>query len=157
MTGTPGGRIVAAAAAGLVTLALTLVPSALLVAIIALGALGEPEFARLGPATILMFVAVAALTGYLVHRALDRVWADPRTRRPADVWIAFVAALTILLVGVFLLPVVVVFIAVDSDHGLSEREFLVNALWFAGHVGLAMIAFLAARALFNVDRPNDPV
>ncbi len=152
MTGTPTGRIVAAAGAGLLTLVLTLAPSALLVAIIALGAVGEAEFARLGPAAILVFVAVAALAGYLVHRGLEQVWAKPRTRRPADVWIAFVVFLTILLVGVILIPVLVVFITVDSDHGLSDRELLVTVLWFAGHLGLVAIAGIAARPLLNIDR-----
>lgn len=154
MTETPTGRIVAAGAAGLLTLVLTLAPSALLVAIIALGALGEAEFARLGPTAILLFVVVATFAGYLVHRGLEQVSAKPRTRRPADVWIAFVVFLTILLVGVILIPVVVVFITVDSDHGLSDRELLVSVLWLAGHAGLVAIAYLTARALFRVDRPD---
>lgn len=77
MTETSGGRIIAAGAAGLVTLLLTLAPSGLLVAVIALGALGEPGYARLGPAAILAFVGIAILAGYLVHRGLERAWSEP--------------------------------------------------------------------------------
>lgn len=154
MTETSGGRIIAAGAAGLVTLLLTLAPSALLVAVIALGALGEPGYARLGPAAILGFVGIAILAGYLVHRGLERVWSEPDRRRPADVWIAFVVFLTILLVGVILIPVLIVFIAVDSDHGLADREFLVEVLWYSGHLALVALAWTAARSVANPDRPD---
>lgn len=156
MTGTTAGRLAAAGGAGLVTLVLTLAPSALLVAIIALGAIGEAEFARLGPLATLGFVAIAVFVGALVDRGLRRVWCEPTRRRPADVWIAFVVALTILLVGVILIPVLIVFITVDSDHALSDRELLVNLLWFGGHLALVVLAWLAARALFNIDRSADP-
>ena len=156
MTETQTGRLIASGLAGLATFVITFTPSALLVAIIALGALGEPEFARLGPTATLGFVAIAAFAGYLVNRGLQRVWSEPDRRRPADVWIAFVVFLTILLVGVILIPVIVVFITVDSDHGLSDREALVEVLWYSGHIALVAIAYLAARALYNIERP-DPV
>ncbi len=155
MTETRRGRIIASAVAGLATLLLTSAPSALLVAIIALGALGDAEFARLGPVAVSGFVAIAVGSAYLVNRWLQLVWSEPG-RRPADVWIAFVVALTILLVGVVLIPVLIVEIAVDSDHGLSDREPLVDALWFWGHLGLAVIAYFAARALFYTTR-SDPL
>ncbi len=153
MTEKSRGRIIASAAAGLATLLLTLVPSALLVAIIALGALGEAEFARLGPVAVLGFVTIALGSAYLVNRWLQRAWSEP-SRRPADVWIAFAVALTILLVGVVLIPVLIVLITVDSDHGLSDRELLVDVLWFSGHLGLAAVAYFAARALFYTKRPD---
>lgn len=156
MTETKNGRLIASGLAGLATLVITFAPSALLVAIIALGALGEPEFARLGPAATLGFVAIALFAGYLVYRGLERVWSEPDRRRPADVWIAFVVFLTILLVGVILIPVLIVLITVDSDHGLSEREVLVEVLWYSGHIALVAIAYLVARALYNIQRP-DPV
>jgi uncharacterized membrane protein len=154
MTETRAGRLALAGAAGLVTLMLTLAPSALLVAIIALGAVGDAEFARLGPLATLGFVAIAVFAGYLVDRGLRRVSSEPSRRRPADVGIAFVVFLTILLAGVILIPVLIVFITVDSDHGLSDREPLINVLWFGGHLALTVIAWLAARALFNIERPD---
>ena len=154
VTQTRAGRLVAAGGVGLVTLALTFAPSALLVAIIALGAVGEAEFARLGPPATLTFIAIAVLAAVLVNRGLRRVWSEPTRRRPADVWIAFVVFLTILLVGVIVLPVLIVFITVDSDHSLADREVLVYVLWFGGHLALVAIAYLASRALFNVDRPE---
>lgn len=152
MTETHRGRIIAATGAGVLTFLLTALPSALLVAIIALGALGEPEYARLGPSGILGFVAIAVVAGYIVYRGLGRVRSEPDRRRPADVWIAFFVFLTILLVGVVLLPVLIVFITVDSDHGLSDRELLVEVLWYAGHLGLLTLATLAARSVFNSPR-----
>ena len=154
MTETKTGRLAAAGGAGFVTLVLTLAPSALLVAIIALGAIGEAEFARLGPLATLMFVAIAFFAATSVDRGLRHVWSDPTRRRPADVWIAFVVALTILLVGVILIPILIVFITVDSDHALSDRELLVDLLWLGGHLALVVIAWLAARALFDVERPD---
>lgn len=152
MTATATGRVVAAAGAGLTTLLLTLAPSALVVAIITIGALGEIEYSRLGPVAVLLFVAIAVATGYLVYRGLERVWSEPG-RRPADVWIAYLVALTILLVGVIIIPVAVVFVTVDSDHGLSDRALLVDALWLAGHLGFAALAWVAARRLAQVERP----
>lgn len=154
-TRTRAGRLMAAGGAGLVTLALTFAPSALLVAIIALGAVGEAEFARLGPLATLGFVAIAVLAAVMVDRGLRRVWSEPARRRPADVAIAFVVFLTVLLVGVILLPVLIVFITVDSDHSLADREVLVHGLWFGGHLALVAIAYVASRALFNVERPAD--
>ena len=152
ITQTRAGRLVAAGGAGLITLALTFLPSALLVAIIALGAVGEAEFARLGPLATLGFVAIAVLAAVLVDRGLRRVWSEPARRRPADVGIAFVVFLTILLVGVILLPVLIVFITVDSDHSLADREPLVHVLWFGGHLALVAIAYAASRSLFDVER-----
>jgi hypothetical protein len=154
MTETSRGRIIAASAAGLVTFLVTFFPSALLVAIIALGALGEADYARLGPAAVLGFVAIAVFAGYLVHRGLSLVRSEPGRRRPADVWIAFVVFLTILLVGVILIPVLIVFIAVDSDHGLTERELLVEVLWYSAHLALVALAWMAARSVANTDRPD---
>lgn len=69
-------------------------------------------------------------------------------------WIAFVVFLTILLVGVILIPVLIVFITVDSDNGLTEREFLVEVLWYSGHLALVALAWMAARSVANPDRPN---
>jgi len=154
MTETKRGRTFTATGAGVVTFIVTFFPSALVVAIIALGAIGEAEYARLGPAAILGFVGIAILAGYLVHRGLERVWSEPDRRRPADVWIAFVVFVTILLVGVILIPVLIVFIAVDSDHGLTDREFLVEVLWYSGHLALLALAWMAARSVANTDRPD---
>lgn len=151
-TGTRAGRLLAAGGAGLVALALTLAPSALLVAIIALGAVGEADFARLGPPATLGFVGIAIFAGVLVDRGLRRVWSEPTRRRPADVGIAFVVFLSILLVGVILLPVLIVFVTVDSDHSLADREALVTVLWFGGHLALVAVAYAASRPLFNVER-----
>lgn len=153
MTSTPTGRAIAAAAAGVATLLFTFAPSALIVAAIAIGALGEIEYARLGPVATLLFLAMAVVTGYLVNRWLQRAWTEPG-RRPADVWIAYIVALTILLVGVISIPIIIVFIAVDSDHSLSDRAAMVELLWFGGHVGLAALAFSVARGLFNTKRPE---
>ena len=80
MTGTSRGRLIAAGLAGLATFLLAFAPSALLVAVIALGALGEPDFARLGPAATLGFVVIAVFAGYLVYRGLERVWSEPGRR-----------------------------------------------------------------------------
>ena len=154
VTQTKAGRRVAAIGAGIVTLALTLAPSALLVAIIALGAVGEAEFARLGPMATLAFVAIAVMAAALVDRGLRRVWAEPGRRRPADVAIALVVFLTIMLVGVVLLPVLIVFFTVDSDHSLADREVLVTVMWFAGHLALVAIAYGVSRWLFDVNRPR---
>ena len=153
MTSSDRGRTIAAVLVGTATLVLTLAPSALIVSIIALGSLGQAEFARLGPVAILGFVVLAVGTAYLVKRWLERAWGEPG-RRPADVWIAYVVALTILVFGTILTPVLTVLIAVDSDHGLSDRELLVGVLWGAGHIGSAALAYLAARALFSVKRPE---
>lgn len=153
MTSSPTGRTVASIGAAIVTLLVTLQPSALIVAIIAIGALGEIEYARLGPAASLLFLAVATATGFLVNRGLQRSWSEP-DRRPADVWIAWIVALTILLVGVILIPIGIVFIAVDSDHALSDRAVLVEVLWFAGHLGLVAVAYITARSLFNTTRTD---
>jgi hypothetical protein len=155
MTETRVGRLAAASGAGLVTLMLTLAPSALLVAIIALGAIGEAEFARLGPLATLIFVAIAVFAAFSVDRGLRRVWSDPIRRRPADVWIAFVVALTILLVGAILIPVLIVFVTVDSDHALADRELLVNSLWIGGHVLVVVLAWLGSRSVFNVERAGE--
>jgi hypothetical protein len=152
VTSTRTGRVIAATTAGIVTLLLTLAPSALIVAAITIGALGEIEYARLGPAATLLFVVVAAGTGYVVNGWLRRAWSEPG-RRPADVWIAYVVALTILLVGVILIPILIVFITVDSDHSLSDRAALVEVLWFAGHITLAILSYFIARSLFNTKRP----
>ena len=68
MTSSDRGRTIAAVLAGTATLLLTLAPSALIVSIIALGSLGQAEFARLGPVAILSFVVLAVGTAYLVKR-----------------------------------------------------------------------------------------
>jgi hypothetical protein len=145
--------MIAAILAGLGASLVSGVPSALIVAVISLGALGEPEYARLGPAAILGFVVIGALAGSFVYRRLDLAWSDMR-RRPADLWIAFAVMAAILFVGVLVIPALIVFITVDSDHGLAERASLVEILWYTLHGGLVVLAFLAGRWLFETRRPG---
>jgi len=151
LTSTARGRKYASVTAAVVTLAITLAPSALIVAIIAIGALGELEYSRVGAPAVLMFLGAAAAAGYLVHSGLTRAWAEPG-RRPADVWIAFTAALTVLLVGVALVPVLIVLVNVDSDHSLADRAFIVELMWLVGHLGVGGLAFLVARWVFGLPR-----
>jgi hypothetical protein len=150
-TATSRGRKYAAVVTAALALAVTAAPSALIVAIIAIGALGELEYSRLGAPAVVIFLAMAAATGYLVNQGLARAWSE-QGRRPADVWIAFVAALTVLLIGVALIPVFIVFIAVDSDHSLSDRAFMVELMWLIGHLALGLLAFGVARSLFGTPR-----
>ncbi|MGI9646935.1 MAG: hypothetical protein ACR2OI_00285 [Acidimicrobiia bacterium] len=145
------GRKYLSVGAAALAMAITAAPSALIVAIIAIGALGEMEYSRLGAPAVVIFLGMAVATGYLVYDGLTRAWSEPG-RRPADVWIAFVAALTVLLIGVAVIPVVIVFVAVDSDHSLSDRAFMVELMWLIGHLGAGFIAFLIARWLFGGPR-----
>lgn len=129
-------------------------PSALVLSAVVQGSIGEMPRRGFGLMTFGVIAAVAGAAGHALRRALETVDADP-TRRKADAWVAGYVGTTVLVVGSFAVPILMLMVMVNSDRSLQESGWWFYAVWTTGHLLLALAAWAVGRLAFG--RASAPV
>lgn len=133
---------VQAVVAAAVLFGLAILPTAGIVAAARSGAVGTLPAGTwfAGPATLLV-ATFAVGGGLLVYRAVER------GKRPGTVWSGYVDGLAVVVLGCWLIPFVLLFAFVDSDHSLEERGLGIVVAWFLAHAAVAGAALAVTRRL----------
>ena len=129
--------------AALVTFLVIVPPTAAIVYGAQAGSIGSVSLSWFGPIAALVLAGIAAVAGTLVSRA----YRNKPDRRPGDVWSTWFSGFTVLVVGSWFVPFLVLFVFIDSDHALSDRMLPVMVVWTVGHILVAALANRAARGL----------
>ena len=129
--------------AGSVTLGVVVLPTVAIIYGAQAGSIGSVSFGWFGPIAGVVIAAIAILAGDLVRRAYR---TDP-TRRPGDVWSTWFSGFTVLVIGSWFVPFIVLFVFIDSDHALSDRMLAVMTVWTLGHLVVAGLAGWVMRSL----------
>lgn len=139
--------------AGVVTLAVVIVPTAAIVYGAQAGSVGSVSVSGFGGIAVAVLGVIAIATGVVVYRAYR---ADPN-RRPGEVWSTWFSGFVVLVIGSWFVPFLVLFVFVDSDHALSDRMVAVMLVWTTAQVALAGIAGWMMRSLMGPPPPSGPV
>lgn len=137
------------ALAGLITFLVISIPSTAIVYGAQAGSIGSVSLSWFGAFSAVVLGAIAIAAGVVVTRAYR---TDPH-RRPGEVWSIWFSGFVVLVVGSWLVPFVVLFVFVDSDHALSDRMAAVLLVWTLGHLGAAWLAGRMTRSL-RVSQPG---
>ena len=129
--------------AAAVTFLVTVLPTAAIVYGARAGSIGSVSMSWFGPIAALVLAGIAVVAGNLVTQAYRN---DP-DRRPGDIWSTWFSGFTVLVVGSWFVPFLVLFVFVDSDRALSDRMFPVMVVWSVGHILAAALANRVARGL----------
>lgn len=136
-----------AALAGLGVLLTTIWPVLVIWWAGASGSLGDlTQMHALGPGLIYVLV-LAVLASRLMARALR--WVDRQPgRAPADAWGAYALALGVYSLALTLVPIPLYLLLLgDENQSLSDRFWLIAAMWVGGNLLAAAGGVSAGRAL----------
>ena len=129
--------------AGAITFAVVILPTAAIIYGAQAGSIGSVSLGWFGPVAGAVIAVIAILTGYLGTRA----YRTRPTRRPGDVWSTWFSGFTVLVIGSWFVPFIVLFVFIDSDHALSDRMLAVMTVWTLGHLVVAGLAGRVMRSL----------
>lgn len=139
-----------AVAGALIVLVLVSLPGLGIVAAASTGSVGSIGMNTFRIVNFVTNVAMATGAGWVLRRAYI---LDP-DRRAGEVWSTFYGGLVVVVLGFWLVPLLMVFTLVDSDHSLQQHGPLVFVAWFVLHAAVAGLGLLAARGLLR-PAPDD--
>ena len=137
--------------AGLVTFGVVILPSAAIVYGAQTGSVGSVSVSGFGGFAVVVLGAISVATGVVVSRAYR---SDP-TRRPGEVWSTWFSGFVVLVIGSWVVPFLVLFVFIDSDHALADRMAAVLLVWTIAHLAVAALAGFVMRSLSGTPRPVD--
>lgn len=129
------------------------IPTALVVVAVRSGSIGSVNAPGLIIMAFLVIAALAAATGYLFGKALDKVAASPGRSR-ADAWVALYVAVTVIVIGAFLIPVGTLAVMVNSDRSLQDNGLWFFVWWIGLHLLVGALAFGLGRVAFWREPPR---
>lgn len=129
--------------AGVVTFVLIGLPVAAIQAAAATGSVGSIGATRLGILAGLTNLVLAVGSGAMVYRARRA------GMRPGALWSTWFIGLVVAVVGTWLVPLIMVFTMVDSDHSLAERGWLIALVWVVAYAIVAAVALFPTRHLWR--------
>lgn len=131
--------------AGVVTLAVMMVPTIAILYAAGAGTMGSVSTSGFGAVAAVVLGSIAAAIGYVVCRA----FAVNQERRPGDLWSTWFTGFVVLVAGSWFAPFLVLFVFVDSDHSLADRIGLVYLIWTVAHLAVTGLALRVARSLWR--------
>lgn len=137
--------------AGLVTFGVVIVPSAAIVYGAQTGSVGSVSVSGFGGSAVVVLGAISIAIGVVVSRAYR---SDPN-RRPGEVWSTWFSGFVVLVIGSWVVPFLVLFVFIDSDHALADRMAAVLFVWTAAHLAVAALAGLLMKSLSGTPPPVD--
>lgn len=133
--------------AGVLVFVMAAFPTALVVVSIWSGAVGTVSDAWWILNAFVVIGALAAATGYLLARALERVDTEPGRTKP-DAWVAFYVAVLIIAIGTSGIPIAMLTVMVNSDRSLESSGPWFFIWWTLLHLIVGGLAFGLGRLAF---------
>ena len=127
-------------------------PTALVVVSVRSGAVGTVREHWWILNAFLVIGALAAATGYLFAKALDRVDTEPGRTKP-DAWVAFYVSVIIIATGVSGIPIAMLAVMVNSDRSLESSGPWFFFWWTVLHLIVGGLAFGLGRLAFGRPGP----
>ena len=124
------------------------VPTALLLAALYAGAVGDAPRRGLGVMGGAVLALVALVAGRALLVGLRRAASDP-DRTSVDAWVAAYVGTAVLVVGTFAIPVLMVVAMVNSDRAVGDSGAWFFVIWTAAHALVVAAALGAARLAFG--------
>ncbi|MCP4308363.1 MAG: hypothetical protein GY926_25620 [bacterium] len=139
--------------AGVVTLAVMMVPTIAILYAAGAGTMGSVSTYGFGAVAAVVLGSIAAAVGYIVYRA----FVINEERRAGDVWSTWFTGFVVLVVGSWFAPFIVVFVFIDSDHSLADRIGLVYLVWTVAHLAVTALALRVVRSLWRAPEMTELV